>query len=205
MALLSKDSGGSGGFEPVPAGSYVARCITVVDLGIQQSNFGPKEKVWIGFEIPSVRVEWEKDNEKHEGPALIGSSYTNSIHKKSILGQHLVSWRGKEFTQEERDGFDLFTILNAPCMISVTHNTKGDKTYANITAIMRLPKGTSASPAETEVLGYSPGDNEKIGNFDKLPEWLQTRCKEGHGKAADFPVSDLPPTTLDDFDDDIPF
>jgi len=208
MAFLSKDAGGTGGFEPVPAGTYVARCITVVDIGIQQSNFGPKEKVWLGFEIPSVRVSWTKRNDQgveieHEGPALIGSTYTNSIHRKAILGQHLVSWRGKDFTDKERDGFELFNVLGAPCMISVTHNIKGDKTYANITAIMRLPQGTTAPDAETDIIGYSPSDNTKIGNLTKLPEWLQKRCHEGHGAAADYPVSDLPKD--DEFDDDIPF
>ena len=49
MALISKDSGGSGDFEPVPAGTYIGRCVTVVDLGEQDTPWGSKEKVesWI--------------------------------------------------------------------------------------------------------------------------------------------------------------
>lgn len=211
MALLASDKGGSGNFEPLPAGTYTARCVTVVDIGIQQSPWGGKEKVYIGFEVPEERVKWEKEGKEHEGPAIIGSRYTLSIHPDSNLGQHLLSWRGKPFTDEERAGFDLFTVLGAPCMISVTHSTKGDKTYANIAAIMRLPKGAECPPAETELLAYTPNDPEKAANLSKLPEWLQKLCAEGHGQQQHSapppaPTGDVPPTPEGDyFDDDIPF
>ena len=182
MALLSTDSGGAG-FEPVPAGSYVARCISVIDLGVQPTGFGDKEKVYIGWEIPAERVEWEKDGQKHEGPALIGSRYTNSIHEKSILGQQLLSWRGVPFTDEERQGFDLFSVLGAPCMINVTHTEKNGKTYANVVAVMRLPKGTDCPPAETDLIAYSPMDETTSGNFSKLPEWQQKLVRAGYKMA----------------------
>jgi hypothetical protein len=233
MALLSTDSGGAG-FEPVPAGTYVARCVSVVDLGVQATGFGDKEKVYIGWEVPSERVEWEKDGQKHQGPALIGSRYTNSIHPKSILGQHLTSWRGVPFTDEERSGFDLFTVLGAPCMISVTHTEKNGKTYANVNAVMRLPAGTVCPDAETEMIAYSPMDQTTQGNLDKLPPWLQTLVRTGYkmaegshtigsaggpmpgalpptikedARAAALRTAGLPPTPPpgDDFDDDIPF
>lgn len=179
MGLIVKDSGGAG-FEPVPAGTYVARCVNVIDIGIQTSAFGDKEKLYIGFEIPSERVEWEKDGQKHEGPAMIGSRYTASINAKSILGQHLTSWRGKPFTEDERAGFDLFTILGAPCMINVVHNENNGKVYANIQSIMRLPKGMECPPAESELIAYTPMDNAMAQNLDKLPEWLQKLCRDGH-------------------------
>lgn len=213
MALIVKDAGG--GFEPLEAGTYVARCITVVDLGIQQTHFGGKEKVYIGFEVPEVRVQWKDDSGKDmEGPARIGSRYTLSINPKSILGQHLTSWRGRPFTDEERAGFDLFNVLGVPAMISVTHASKDNKTYANITAIMRLPKGMQCPPAESELVGYTPSDAARIGAFDKLPEWLQKLCTEGHGKAAQSlgneprvaPVGEEPPGYYDDYDDSsVPF
>ena len=180
MALLSKDSGGDG-FDPLPPGTYVGRCVSVVDLGVQDTPWGGKEKVYLGFEIPGERVEWkDKDGNEHEGPAFIGSRYTNSINEKAILGQHLTSWRGKAFTDEERQGFDLFNVLGAPCMISVVHTKKDTKTYANIQSIMRLPKGMDCPPAESELLKYTPLDNALADNLDKLPEWLQKVCRAGY-------------------------
>lgn len=179
---LAKGEGDSH-FEPLPAGTYVSRCVSVVDIGIQDTKFGGKEMCYLGFEVPGERVEWEKDGQKHEGPAMIGSRYTFSIHPKSILGQQLESWRGVAFTEEERKGFSLFNVLGAPCMISVIHNTSGTKTYANINAIMRLPKGMVCSPAETDLIGYTPMEDDKAANFDKLPDWLKKLVREGYKMA----------------------
>ena len=234
MALLSKDSGGGEGFEQLEPGAYVARCVSVVDLGIQDAGrWGKKEKVYLGFEVPSERVKWtDKDGNEKEGPAFIGSRYTNSINEKAILGQHLKSWRGKPFTDDERAGFDLFTVLGVPCMISVVHNESGGKMYANIEGIMRLPKGTECPPAETELIACSPMDSSTAANLTKLPEWLQKVVRAGYGIAegqitvgsearATAPTSSARDQALaaahgkpseqpdqadeDPFDDDIPF
>jgi hypothetical protein len=219
MALLSKAEGGSG-FDPVPEGSHAAACINVVDMGIQDTPWGRKEKVYLGFEIPDVRVTWtDKDGKEHEGPAFVGATYTNSIHEKSNLGQHLVSWRGKAFTQDEKDGFDLFNILGAPCLLSIQHHTNdAGRTFARIGSIMRMPAGMHAPQVESELIAYTPADNEKIGNLKKLPEWLQEKCRAGFGPAADYPVNPtetlppMPPAEPDEgdgigggFNDDIPF
>lgn len=205
MSLMSSDKGGSSTFEPVPTGAHVARCVTVVDLGFQHTAWGNKEMVYIGFEVPSVRVKWTKDDVDHEGAAIIGNRYTNSIHPDSNLGKNLISWRGKAFTEDEKAGFDLFNILDVPCMISVIHNTKGDKTYANISAIMGAPVGTNIPARETDILAYTPQDAAKAGNFDKMPEWLQKICSEGHRMQAPDPgISDwfeLPDGTKVNSDD----
>ena len=211
MGYLASDKGGSMDWEPVPVGTHIARAVTVVDLGLQPTGYGTKEKIYVGFEVygDECRVKWEKDGKEHNGPALIGSRYTLSIHPKSILGQHLVSWRGKEFTDEERQGFDVFTILGAPCMISVVHvvNKEKNKTYANIAAIMKCPKGTEIPKLEGELVGYSACHPDYSGTIDKLPEWLRNLALEGQRQSTVVePSPPMPPTgPVDDFDDDIPF
>ena len=40
-------------FTPCPAGLHDAVCISVVDLGMQQSVFGIKPKVLLQFELPN--------------------------------------------------------------------------------------------------------------------------------------------------------
>jgi len=208
MPLISTGAGGGSDFEPVPAGTHMARCVSVVDFGFQETQHGPKPKVYLGFEIAGVRVEWEKDGKRHEGPALIGSTYNNSIHPKSVLGQHLVNWRGREFTDAERDGFDLFTIVGVPCMISVTHNVKAGKTYANVSGIMGAPPGVKVPKAEGDLLRYSASAPETLGDFDKLPAWMQKKCNASAPAPSAAPPQVPPPGHSpgpDDFDDDIPF
>ena len=205
MGLISKGTGGGTDFEPVPTGTHIARCISVVDLGFQETRNGMKEKVYLGFEVPAIRVSWKKDNVDHEGPALIGATYNNSVHPKSVLGQHLVNWRGRAFTELELEGFDLFTVLNVWCMVSVVHNVKDQRTYANISGIMGLPKGTMVPPAETPVVAYTPQDAAYAMNLSKLPEWLQRKCADGGGQHGAPPDHHNTPPPIDDFDDDIPF
>lgn len=210
MPLLASGKDSGGGFEPVPQGSHLARCVSVVDMGIQETPWGPKEKVYLGFEVPGVRVQWTKDDVEHEGPALVGGVYTLSLHPDSNLGKNLISWRGKDFSEEEKAGFDLFNILDVACMISVTHNTKGDKTYANIAAIMGVPAGTKVPDRETDLLAYTPQDETKKDSFDKLPNWLKDKCEKGH-RMKDSPNEygglSMPPANdfSDPLDDDIPF
>ena len=211
MSLISKATG-DGGFDPVPEGPHLARCVTIVDLGQQETTWQGKtkhqHKVYIAFEVPSVRVEWDdKEGAHHEGPALIGQRYTNSIGDKSNLGKHLTSWRGRAFTEAEKEAFDLFTIAGVPCQISVVHNQSGGKTYANISGIMGLPPGVNVPAQETPTLKYSPYDSETADKFPDLPEWMQKACTEGHdclkNKEGLTTKANLDSGT--DFDDDIPF
>ena len=194
-------SKGESNFEPIPAGTYPAICTTVVNLGLQATGkWGPKPTHWIAFEVPSVRIEWEKDGQKHEGPAIVGSRYTSSLSPKANLRKQLESWRGRAFTEEELAGFDLFNILNAPCLLSIVHNESGGNTYANIAAIMGMPAGTPLPEAEGKLLKYDPSDP---GMFDELPDWMKKAIEQGrqHEKVAPPPQQSMAP----DFDDDIPF
>lgn len=219
MSLIASDKGGSGDFEPVPEGTYIARCISVIDLGLQDSGqWGPKEKIYIGFEVPEVRVKWnDQDGNEQQGAALIGQLYTNSLNEKANLRRDLQTWRGKAFTAAELEGFDVRAILGAPAMISVTHNTKGDKTYANIASIVRPPKGTALPDAEGEPLTYSAEDGDTDA-FDKLPEWIRKKIEAGQALRASQSENPAPPAnggklppgqgeqySGTDFEDDIPF
>lgn len=206
---MSSDKGGTG-FEPVPMGTHIAICVTVVDLGVQQTPWGSKEKVYLGFEVPGVRVQWTKDEVEHEGPALVGSTYTNSLHPDSNLGQALVSWRGRAFTDDEKKGFDLFNILGVACMVSVTHNKKDNRTYANIASIMGVPKGTEIPKVEGELIGYTATDPAYSGTLEKLPEWLKNKALDGQRQSPKDPEFRTEgvvgyDSRDDEFDDDIPF
>ncbi len=222
MPLNTSAAGGGSDWAPVPAGTHIARCVTVVDLGLQETNFGPKNQVYIGFEIPGFTVEWEKDGQKHTGPGLIGQTYTNSIHEKSNLGAHLTAWRGRDFSEQEKEVFDLFNILDVPAMISVTHRTTSQgKTYANISGVMGVPPGTAVPDRVTGLMKYAIGDAETAGNLGSLPEWMQKKIKDGqemYAKASENPEpardTNVPQgvyqrqddgSVVDDFDDDIPF
>jgi hypothetical protein len=163
--------------KPLEAGAYAAVCDMVVDLGVQPSpggQFAPKRTLMLRFQIPSERVEITKDGETKSLPAVISRTLGLSLNEKATLRQLLQSWRGRAFTPEELKKFDLVNVLGKPAFINVTHSVKGDKTYANLTSIMPLPKGMPAPTLEGEALTYSIDDPDPA-MFDKLPNWVQEK------------------------------
>jgi len=199
MALIAKDTGG-GDFELAPAGNHVARCYSVVDMGLQERSF---QGVTNHKQI--VRISWELCNEPMADgrPFSVSASYTLSLSEKSNLRRDLQSWRGRAFTEEELRGFDLFTILGVPAMVNVVHETKGDRTYANVAGITPLPKGMVAPELQNEILRFSLDDNDELA-FNRLPEWLQKKINLR--RQTPGAVHDSGPPTASDFpDDDIPF
>ncbi len=179
MSLIISNSGG-GSFEPrkpIEAGAHAAVCDMIVDLGVQPSpggQFAPKRTVVLRFQIPSIRVEITRDGETKDLPAVISRTVGLSLNEKSTLYALLTSWRGKSFTPEELKAFDLSKVAGKPAFINVTHAVKGDRTYANLTSIMPIPKGMPAPQLEGEALVYST-DAPDPAVFDKLPEWMQDK------------------------------
>lgn len=202
MAIMATDTGGGGDFSPMPSGNHVAVCNQVIDLGKQRIEYNGEakvqHKVWIRWETPNERFEWEdRDGKPQEGPRIIGKMYTLSLHENATLRGDLENWRGKRFTADELQGFDVSKLLGAPCMVNVTHADKNGKTYANVTGLGRLPKGMDAPGAE---LGLVLHDDEH-NVYDDLPEWLQKKIDE---QVREEPQSQGG-SQYDDLDDDIPF
>ena len=175
MPLKFPAKSGAGDFEPVAAGTHIAICDMVVYLGVQPGSGmypKPKPQVFIRFELPNERIDFEKDGKKMNGPAVIGKRYTASMNEKATLRKDLEGWRGKSFTDEEAEQFDVAAILSKACMLSITHATKGDKIYANITGISKLMKGIDAKTLIPELIpvSYTP---DNTATYQQLPEWLR--------------------------------
>ena len=201
MAIPSSERAGSGKeWEKCPEGSHVARCVTLVDLGIQSTHFGDKEQVYLGFEVYDHKVKWEKDGVEHQGPGLIGVTWTNNLYEEANLGKNLISWRGRPFTDEEKKSFDLEKLLGVPCILSVVHRESNGKVYANIASVTGLPKGLPVPDKVGDLIGYSARDPDTFGNLSKLPEWLQKKAGEGVSPEDLYSGGEE-----EDFDDDIPF
>jgi hypothetical protein len=129
-------------FELTPAGSHVAVCYRIVDLGTQLVEFNgetkKQHKIMIGWELSNEMMQTGDSAGK---PFSIHKRYTYSSSDKSTLRKDLESWRGKPFSKEDFGKFDIFRLIGIPCMLGVVHTERNGKTYANITSIMRLPKG----------------------------------------------------------------
>ncbi len=209
MVMKFKATGGGEDFKRCPAGSHLAVCNMVADVGLQPGSRmypNPKHKIYVRFEVPAERVEYEKDGKKIEGPITIGTYYTASMSEKATLRKHLEGWRGKKFTDAEAEDFDVSAILGKACMLSVVETESDGKTYSNIANIGAVPKGLPPMQAENPLLYYAADDEKQ---FDKLPEWLQKKIVEQlkvtTKEGADDAAAKQYASQHDSFDDDIPF
>lgn len=179
MAIIVKAPKNEGG-AVLEAGSYRAICYGLV---VEGTFFNPvyekaSKKVRIMWELPDERITVDgKDL-----PKAISAEYNLSLHEKSTLYGTLVGWRGRDFTPEELEGFDLENVLKAPCLISTTigTNPKTGKEYANVSAVSRLPKGMVV-PKETEnppVVFDITNREQSLEDMNKLPEWIQNRIRD---------------------------
>lgn len=166
-------------FKPVDAGTYVARCYSMVHIGtIEQEYMGEiKEmnKVRISWELPTELKVFKE--EKGEQPQSVSKEFTLSMHEKANLRKFLESWRGKGFTEEEAKKFDVTKLLGKSCMISIIHKTsKQGKIYAEISSISTLPKGMTC-PEQINPsfeFTFTPYTPEK---FEVLSDWLKDKIK----------------------------
>lgn len=172
MAFLAKRPEGQD-IDPIPAGTVQAVCYAVVDLGTQFSEYYNKSarKVQIMWEIPEYRIDVERAGQKVDMPRAISKRYTLSLHKKAQLYNDLVAWRGVDFTDEELNGFDIFSILGVNCLLTITHGEKDKKVYANIASVAKLMKDMDSLKSENGLVRYyMPEDQQVIP--ESVPDWL---------------------------------
>lgn len=196
MALVAKDNG-SNDFQQAPEGTHRAVCYRLIDLGTQHNAHFDKwqHQVYIGWELSDELTDDGK-------PLIIGRTYTVSLSEKANLRAHLEAWRGRKFTVEELNGFELQKVLGASCLVTVTHTEKNGKSYANVAAVAALPKSVDKPTGVNTLTLYSIEDGENEV-FASLPEWMRERiaaCRERNSE----PVTDAG-DPLAEFDDDIPF
>lgn len=167
MLTASASSGAS--YAPIPEGTYTAVCNMLVDLGMQfnEAYKNTSRKVLIQWQIPDETIEIDGKEE----PRTISNRYTLSLGEKASLRADLAAWRGRDFTPQELEAFDLRNIVGAPCLINIIHKDSNGKRYANISSIMALPKGMPKPKISGEPIIFDL-DESPLSDVAKLPKWV---------------------------------
>lgn len=171
MSLILRDN--SNGMELIPEGTYAGVCNMIVDNGTSFDEKWAKNtrRVTLFFE---VAYEDERGNDKRGERC---KSYNFSFNEKSSLRKDLEQWRGRRFTAQDLEGFDLRNILGVPCMIQVVHSEDSQgRTQAVIGGILSMPKGMPAIKPSKQTWVFDVEDSD-LQDMDTLPEWLQDRIK----------------------------
>jgi len=201
MSLVAKQGNS---IDPIEAGNHHGICVAVIDLGTQYNDRFQKEQ-------PKVMITWELidfpiESDNSDGFRLISREYTAVLSEKSNLYADLISWRGRDFTPEELEGFNIKNVLGANCLVNVVNIAKNNKTYSNVTAVAKLPKGMTAKKGTYQLIYDMDEDVEAIP--EGVPDWIKDKIKKSREWIAAVNPQDYdePAVTDTDVDDsDIPF
>jgi hypothetical protein len=182
MGLMAKNGGSSR--TPAPAGTHVATCFGLVDLGTQVGSYQGKEtrrhQCWVWWELADEVTEDGK-------PVTVGGFYTVSLNEKAGLRKVLEAWRGRPFTADELNGFHLTNIVGKPCMLTIIHEEKqGGGVRDKIAGVTAVPKSVKPAPAKSKTVMLSLDDGEfDRAVYDGLPNFLKDMIlKSDEGQMA---------------------
>jgi hypothetical protein len=192
-------------FEIVPAGTHLAMCCTVAFLGWHQP---PPYNGKKSDKQPQMLFTWELCEEmmKDGKPFTISGIYKDSLHVKAGMRKVLECWRGKRFTEEELQGFDVIKLLGKPCFLAIIHKEVGEdkELKAKISAVSKVTKGTKPPAMVNPPLYYTVehGDPDSCDVL-MLPEWIQKKCAARLDAPTDKARQE--PPLSEESDDEIPF
>jgi hypothetical protein len=182
IQILASSTGGSN-YEPIAAGTYVARCYSMVHLGtIKESYMGEEKyvnKVRLTFELPTELKVFKEEN--GEQPQVISKEFTLSLGDKSNLRAFLNSWRGKALTEDECKSFDIAVLAGKACTLSIIHKTSkvSGKTYAEIASIGGVMKGMAVPDLINPEMVFSVTNFDQVA-FDSFPDFIKEKIQSSN-------------------------
>lgn len=211
--MIIKETKAESTFKLPPSGSHLGRLYRVLDLGTQkvewQGAIKMQRKLMFTFELYGEDNDGQPLSMPDGKPLIISKRYTMSLGEQSTLRKDLESWRGKKFTPEELQGFDLNVLLGKLAMCNVTQTDREGKTYANLSGLSQVPAAIKKLPEPTSVnelliLSLDEFDQAK---FDSLSDGLKDIIKksaEWRGTNGDD-IEQVNASIADLKDDAIPF
>lgn len=144
-------------YKMAPAGQFQAVCAEVIDLGFSNKVYKNKDtgvdEAKTVHEIQYVFQLNKVDDETGKRFTVRSKPLNLILSEKSNLRAFLLQWRGHDLTDAELKppGVDV-DLKGKNALLQVVHTKVGEKTYANIGAIMPLMEGMT----EIEALDYEP-------------------------------------------------
>ena len=179
--------------EIVPSGTHIAICYSMIHIGTVewewQGETKHSDKIRLSFELPNEM----RDFGGEEKPMAISKEYTLSLHEKSNLRRDLEGWRGKSFTKEELNRFDVTNLLGKSCNVSIIHKTsKSGNEFAQIGSISGISKGTKCPEQINESFIFNYEDNFNAEWLEQQPDWIQDQIKNTDEYKSKIKTDDIP-------------
>lgn len=175
MPIIAKNAGKKR--ELAPQGNHVAICYKMIELGTITENFQGEDvtrhRVLLYWELSNELKDF--DGNGKESPISVSKEVTLSMNEKSTLRKMLESWRGKAFTKDEANDFDITKLMGVPCMVNVIHVTSGSgNQYENVSSITPLPKGMDKPTINNKTVEFSLESFDQA-IFDSFPDFIKDK------------------------------
>ncbi len=168
MAIESKFKVGEGSGVELEEGSYKARLLSIVHLGVQKGEFNGevsyKDQLLAQFELVD---ELMPDGR----PVVRGKRETNSMGKRANFTKLVQALGGDE------DGTDLSELLGEPLMLSIGKTATGNSKISSYSK-MREKDKQGLAPLMGEPKLFLDVDQISDKELAAMPDWLRKIINE---------------------------
>tara|TARA_R110002126_G_scaffold77683_1_gene193519 strand:+ start:938 stop:1696 length:759 start_codon:yes stop_codon:yes gene_type:complete len=194
MSLTIKTDGD---FEKLGVGLYSGTCYRIIDMGTTEQEYegvtSKKKRVHITFEVtasldsdgnPQAEDAGNPTKMNDGKPFVVSKIYTASLFESAALRKDLVSWRGKNFSDEELAGFNIDKLLGCTANVEVGLTKGGNP---KIIGVFKPDGGVQVVPTVNDTAGFdldvyaqewtgnmSDASKKMCDIFESLPMWMQT-------------------------------
>lgn len=159
-----------GDYDVMPEGLYPARVARIIELGDQETKYGVKTQVVMGFGFPTETVEV---NDEQMQRMMWTFPMTQTSNPDSKLMKYIKAIKA--------DCTHLNQLIIEPCMVEVVHTKKEDKVYANISSVTKPLAGLDIPDLSMDTFMYE-FENGEDEIFNQLGEFRQEQIR----KAVNF-------------------
>lgn len=172
--------------DPMDPGTYPARLVSIIDLGIQPQEFNgeekaPKQEIMVTYEFLDEFLKDEDGEDIEDKPRWLSETFTlNSLDQDKAKSTQ----RYYALDSTEEYGGDWEQLLDSPAMITVVHNIGKGKNagriyekVANVSA-MRAKEASKAKPLVNPTRFFDMSEPD-VELFLSLPDWVQKKIKDG--------------------------
>lgn len=178
---LNKQKGAGVKQDLIEVGTYPARLVRVIDLGLQARNpykgqdKPPAYMVDLTYEMLDVFMVDKDGNEDETKPRWISETINLNPPSADLA---ISTKRAKALDPEDDHNYDLARMIGAPCMLTVVHKESKGKTYANVgnVTVMRAKDAAKAPNLVNKPVVFDLDDPD-LGTFNSFPEWIQEKIK----------------------------
>lgn len=179
-ATAPMGNGGGKKQEPVAIGTYMARLVQVLDLGLQPQEYqgqikAPKQEVNLTYELVTEFMKDDEGKPDTTKPRWIGESFVLNNLKADLAKS---TKRIKAIDQANQYNGDLIQMIGMPCLVTVAHNKSksNGNVYANVSMVSPPMAGIPCPELKNEPKVFDLS-NPNGDIFLALPEFLQAKIK----------------------------